>query len=75
MTAAILRRLNQDGLVRFQIFLNGFYAIARIGDPDGVRLAQFVMHQQFADHSHLEVCMRHAPKLTRFQNWSANAAR
>jgi hypothetical protein len=34
----IAPRLNQDGLVRFQIFLNGFYALAEIGDANGVGL-------------------------------------
>ena len=43
------RRSSQDGLVRFQIFLNGLDAIAGIGDADGVGPAEFVMHQQFAD--------------------------
>jgi hypothetical protein len=66
-------RLNQNRLVRLQIFLNGFYAIAGIGDPDGARLAQFVMHQQFANHAYLESCFRHAPDLTGFQWLQMNA--
>src|SRR5208282_4956755 len=30
----ICQCLNQDGLVRFQIFLDGLYAVAGIGDAD-----------------------------------------
>ena len=68
--------LSQDGLLCFQIFLNGFYEIAGIGDADGVGLAQFVMHQQFANHSHLKIRFRHAPELTGCQGLLAvNAAR
>jgi hypothetical protein len=66
-------QLNQDGLVRFQIFLDGLYAVARIGDADGVGLAQFVMHQQFADHSHLKISFRHPPELAGFQRLLADA--
>jgi hypothetical protein len=66
--------LSQDGLLGFQIFFNGFYAIAGIGDADGVVPAQFVMHQQFANHSHFKFCFRHAPELTGFQVLLANAA-
>jgi hypothetical protein len=69
----ISSRLNQNGLVRFQIFLDGFYAVAGIGDPDGVGLAQFVMHQQFANHSHLKIGFWHPPELTGFQRLLANA--
>jgi hypothetical protein len=68
-------RLNQDGVVLFQIFLNGFYAFARIGNAGCVGLAQFVMYEQFADHCHLKVCVRHTPELTGFQRLLGNAAR
>jgi hypothetical protein len=67
--------LSQDGLLRFEIFLDGFYAIAGIGDADGVESAQFVMHQQFANHEHLEIRFRHAPELTGFQGLLSNAGR
>jgi hypothetical protein len=67
--------LSQDGLLRLQIFLNDFYTIAGMGDADGVRLAQFVMHQQFANHHHLQIRFHHAPELTGFQEWWANAVR
>jgi hypothetical protein len=32
------------------------------------------MHQQFANHSHLEIPIRHAPELTGGQRWLANKA-
>jgi hypothetical protein len=67
-------RLSQDGLVRFQIFLNGFYPIAGSGDPFGVRLAQLVMYQQFADRLHTEMRIRHTPDLTGCQWLPTNAA-
>jgi len=56
--------LDQNSLLRFQISLNGSYAIAGIGDAAGVRLAQFIMHQQFANHPHSKFRIRHAPELT-----------
>jgi hypothetical protein len=59
--------LNQYGFVRFQIFFDGFYAIARISHTDGIGLAQFVMHQQLANHSHLKIRLGHTPDLTGFQ--------
>ena len=65
------RILGQDGLLGFQKFLNGFYVVAGIGNADGVGLAQFVMHQQFADHAHLQMSFRHAPDLTGGQGWLA----
>jgi len=67
--------LREDGLLRFQIFLNGFYASDGIGAADGVRLDQFVMHQQFANHSHSKIRSRHAPELTGCQRLLNNAAR
>jgi hypothetical protein len=68
--------LNQNGLVILQIFFDGGYAAAGIGDPEGVRFAQFVMHQQFANHSNPEMGFRHVPDLTRFQGlWATAAAR
>jgi hypothetical protein len=67
--------LRQDGLLGFQIFFNGFYAIAGIGDADGVGPAQFVMHQQLANHDHLKIRFRHAPELSGFQGLLANAGR
>jgi hypothetical protein len=67
--------LNEDGLLRFQISLNGSYAIAGIGDAAGVGLAQFVMDQQFANHSDLKIAFRHAPELTGCQRGLNNAAR
>jgi hypothetical protein len=72
--SALFSASSQDGLPGFQIFLNGFYAIAGIGDADGVGLAQFVMHQQFANHSHFKFCFRHAPELAGFQGLLVNAA-
>jgi hypothetical protein len=60
--------------VVLQIFLNGFDATAGIGDPEGVRFAQFVMDQQFANHSNLEMGFRHVPDLTSFQGSRAKAA-
>jgi hypothetical protein len=66
---------SQDGLLRSEIFLNGFDAIAGIGDADGVGLGQFVMHQQFANHEHLKIRFRHAPELAGGQWLLANAAR
>ena len=65
--------LNQNGLVLLQIFFDGCYAAAGIGDPEGVRFAQFVMHQQFANHSNPEMGLRHVPDLTRFQGLRATA--
>ena len=57
-------RLNQNGLVRFQIFVDGFNAVDGIGDADGIRFSQFVMHQQFAHHGYPENCLSHTPDLT-----------
>ncbi|HXR03620.1 MAG TPA: hypothetical protein VN836_02810 [Verrucomicrobiae bacterium] len=65
--------LHQNRVVHLQIFLDGFYAIAGIGNPNGVWLAQVVMHQQFADHSHAETGFWHAPHLTGFQRLQTNA--
>jgi hypothetical protein len=67
--------LNQDGLLCFQIFLNGFYGTAGIGAADGVRLNQFIMHQQFANYSHPKIRFGHAPELTGCQGWLNNAVR
>jgi len=67
--------LNQNSFVRFQIFLDGLDTVAGIGDTDGVGLAEFVMHEEFADHSHLKICFRHAPNLTGFEWFLDNAAR
>jgi hypothetical protein len=67
-------RLNQNRFIRFQIFLDGFYSVAGIGDADGVGLAKFVMHEQFADHSDLKIRLGHAPDLTGFQRFLGNAA-
>jgi hypothetical protein len=64
----------QDGLLGSQIFLNGFYAIAGIGDAHSVDSAQFVMHQQFAHRDHLKIRLRHAPELARFQRLLGSAA-
>jgi hypothetical protein len=60
--------------VILQIFFDGGYAAAGIGDPDGVRFAQFVMHQQFANHCNPEMSFRHMPDLTSFQGLLATAA-
>jgi hypothetical protein len=65
--------LSQHSLLRFQILLDGFDAIAGMGDADGVGLAQFVMHEQFPNHDHQKIRFRHAPELTGFQGWLANA--
>jgi hypothetical protein len=67
--------LSQNSLLRFQILLNGFYAVAGVGDADGVGLAQFVMHQQFANHSHSKIRIGHVPELTGCQKGLNNAAR
>jgi hypothetical protein len=67
--------LCQDGPLRFQKFLNVFYGITGIGDADGVGLAEFVMDQQFANHSHLQIPFRHAPELTSSQRGLNNAER
>ena len=60
--------LNQDGLLRFQIFLNGFYAIAGIGDADGVGLAQFaIIHWDIASAGRrfMPICLvRHGLRRT-----------
>jgi hypothetical protein len=63
----------QDGFVFFQKRLNGFDAAAGIGDPDGVGLPQFVIHEQLAHPAYEQIRVRHAPKLTRFQRWLDNA--
>ncbi|MGH7979735.1 MAG: hypothetical protein ACREE6_10200, partial [Limisphaerales bacterium] len=73
-STSISTDLNEDGFVRFQKFLDGFYSIAGIGDAKGVWFTQFVMHQQFANHSHLKICFRHPPDLTGFQRLLAGAA-
>jgi hypothetical protein len=44
-------------------------------DADGVGFAQFVMHQQFANHDHLKIRLRHAPELTGFQGLLGDAVR
>ena len=67
--------LSQHSLLRFQIFLDGFDAIAGMGDADGVGLAQFVMHEQFPNHDHQKIRFRHAPELTGFQELLADGAR
>lgn len=50
--------------MRFQIFFDVGNAVDGIGDADGVRLAQFVMHQQFAHQGHSENPLSHAPDLS-----------
>jgi hypothetical protein len=55
---------SQDGFVRFEIFLDGVDGAAGIGHADGIRLAEFVMHEEFADHADLKVRAGHAPDLT-----------
>jgi hypothetical protein len=67
--------LSQDGLLRFQMYLNGFYGIDGIEAADGVGLDQFVMHKQFANHGHSKIRSRHAPKLTGGQRLLDNVAR
>jgi hypothetical protein len=69
----IPQRSSQDGFVRLQIFFDGLDRVAGIGDADGVWLAEFVMHEQFADHSHLKIRIGHAPELAVFQWLLANA--
>jgi hypothetical protein len=66
--------LNQNSFVIFQVFFDGGYAAARIRNAEGVRFAQFVMYQQFANHSNPEMGLRHVPDLTRFQRLWAKAA-
>jgi hypothetical protein len=56
----------QHSLLCFEVFFDGFYAVTGIGDSNRVRLAQFVMNQQFSHHSHLEIRFRHVPDLTGF---------
>jgi hypothetical protein len=68
-----LTRSSQDGLVLFQVFLNGFDAIAGIGHADGIGLAELVMDEQLADRLHTEMSIRHAPELAGFQ-WLINVA-
>jgi hypothetical protein len=65
---------NQDGLVRLEIFLDGLDAVAGIGHADGVGLAEFVMHEEFADHPDLKIGLGHAPELAGFQGLLAGAA-
>jgi hypothetical protein len=66
--------LNQDGFVGLEIFLDGLDAVAGIGDTDGVGLAQLVMHEEFADHSHLKIRLSHSPELAGFQRLLAGTA-
>jgi len=68
------RKLSQDGLVCFQIFLNGLDAVARMGDAHGVVPTQFVMHQQFAHHDYLKFRLRHVPMLAGDEDLLANRA-
>ncbi len=58
---------NQDGLVLFQIFLNGRYPTAGVGASDGVGFGELVMHQQLANEPHPEIQFCHSPDLTGFQ--------
>jgi hypothetical protein len=70
-----LKQLSQNGLLAFQIFLNGFDAIAGIGNADGVVPAQFVVNQQFANHNHLKIRLLHAPELPCCQGLLGDAGR
>jgi hypothetical protein len=67
-------RLNQDGLVVLEIFFDGLDAVAGIGYADCVGLAEFVVNEKFADHSHLKVRLGHAPQLAGFQRFLVDAA-
>jgi len=57
----------RTALFFFKIFLNGRYTTAGVGASDGVGFGEFVMHQQFANHSHAEIQFCHSPDLTGFQ--------
>ena len=50
-----LSGLDQNRLVGFQIFFHRRPATDGIGYPDGIGRGQFVMHQQFADESDLQI--------------------
>jgi hypothetical protein len=64
----------QNGLVLLEIFFHGRLGTDGIGRSDGVGLGQFVMHQQFADESNLQVQLRHAPDLAGFQRLQTGTA-
>jgi hypothetical protein len=66
---------NQNGLVLFQIFLNGRSAADGVGNSDGIGLGQFIMDQPLTDESHLKIQSRHPPDLTGFQWLQTNSAR
>jgi hypothetical protein len=70
----ISRYSSQDRLVCFEIFSDSFDAVAGVGDAKGIRLAQFVMHQQLAHKAYDQIRFRHTPKLTSFEGWWVNGA-
>jgi hypothetical protein len=65
---------HEDSLVLLQIFLHGRFGTAGVGDANSIGLGQFVVDQQFADHSHLEIHFGHAPDLTFGEGLEAGAA-
>jgi hypothetical protein len=64
---------SQDGFIGFKIFLDGVDGAAGIGDADSIGLAEFVMHEEFADHADMEIGTGHMPNLTGDKSVRTNA--